>query len=247
MKQIVPFYKEIVFEKKIANLVSISLEHSEKILEGEISGQFTLYGEYKSHNDTTEVEEFKYKLPFTALLPDDVDTNTVKVDITNFNYEQIEENVLRVDIDFSIEGEEVERHIEVLEYLEEDNKEDCEEDNLDDEIESILNIDCNEENELLEEEIEEVVEEHKEDRNNTIEEDVIISSTEEKVEHVEDKLLEETQEEYVTYHVHVVSSKDSVESIMKTYNVNLDLLKEYNDIKELKIGDKVLIPECIDE
>jgi LysM repeat protein len=58
---------------------------------------------------------------------------------------------------------------------------------------------------------------------------------------------EEINEEYVTYHVHVVSSKDSIESIMKTYNVNMDLLKEYNDIKELKIGDKVLIPDYTDE
>ncbi len=31
MKQIVPFYKEIVFKNNIANLTSISLEHKENI------------------------------------------------------------------------------------------------------------------------------------------------------------------------------------------------------------------------
>ena len=44
---------------------------------------------------------------------------------------------------------------------------------------------------------------------------------------------EEINEEYVTYHVHVVSNKDSIESIMKMYNVNMELLKEYNDIKAI--------------
>ena len=60
-------------------------------------------------------------------------------------------------------------------------------------------------------------------------------------EKVEEKI--ETMEEYVTYHVHVVGSNDSVENIMKLYNTNLDMLNQYNDIKELKIGDKVIIPE----
>ena len=122
MKQIIPFYKEIVFEKNISSIVSISLEHNEKILEGEISGDFILHGQFKSHNDTTELDEFKYKLPFTAILPEDVDLNSIKVDIMDFNYEQIDENVLRVDIDFSIEGKEAERSVDVLDYLEDDNE-----------------------------------------------------------------------------------------------------------------------------
>ena len=72
MKQVIPFYKEIVFKSNIANLTSISLEHTEKILDGEISGEFIVYGDYKEHNDTTEKESFKYKLPFTAEELEDV-------------------------------------------------------------------------------------------------------------------------------------------------------------------------------
>ena len=189
MKQVIPFYKEIVFKNKIANLTSISLEHNEKVVDGEVSGEFIVYGDYKVHNDTTEKEEFKYKLPFTALLPDDIDLSTVKVDITDFKYDQIDEDVLRIDIDFSIEGD-------TLECLDE-REEVLEEDTINGEIQ-------------------------------------VIEKTEEKI---------ETMEEYVTYHVHVVGSNDSVENIMKLYNTNLDMLNQYNDIKELKIGDKVIIPE----
>ena len=81
----------------------------------------------------------------------------------------------------------------------------------------------------------ESMEEEVQVREDTINEEVqVIEKTEEKI---------ETMEEYVTYHVHVVGSNDSVENIMKLYNTNLDMLNQYNDIKELKIGDKVIIPE----
>lgn len=245
MKQILPFYKEIVFENKIANLLSVSLEHKEKVLDGEVSGEFIISGEYKSHNDTTEIEDFLYKLPFTALIPDDIDIDSVRVDITNFNYEQIEENVLRIDIDFSIEGEENTRDCEVLELVTDDNVVDLIDDEISDDIDEILNNTL-EDDMKIEEEKEEV-------RNEIVDVPEVILDTEKlketeilnnKKEVVE---KEEINEEYVTYHVHVVSSKDSIESIMKTYNVNMELLKEYNDIKELKIGDKVLIPDYTDE
>ena len=224
MKQVIPFYKEIVFKNKIANLTSISLEHNEKVVDGEVSGEFIVYGDYKVHNDTTEKEEFKYKLPFTALLPDDIDLNTVKVDITDFKYDQIDEDVLRIDIDFSIEGD-------TLECLDE-REEVLEEDTINEEIDEILGI--KEEVETLELPVESM-EEEVQVREDTINEEIqVIEKTEEKI---------ETMEEYVTYHVHVVGSNDSVENIMKLYNTNLDMLNQYNDIKELKIGDKVIIPE----
>ena len=225
MKQVIPFYKEIVFKNKIANLTSISLEHNEKVVDGEVSGEFIVYGDYKVHNDTTEKEEFKYKLPFTALLPDDIDLSTVKVDITDFKYDQIDEDVLRIDIDFSIEGDALEC-LDEREIIEE-------EDTINEEIDEILGI--KEEVETLELPVESM-EEKVQIREEIVKEDEIqvIEKTEEKI---------ETMEEYVTYHVHVVGSNDSVENIMKLYNTNLDMLNQYNDIKELKVGDKVIIPE----
>lgn len=260
MKQVIPFYKEIVFEKPIANLTSISLEHNEKILDDEVSGEFIIYGDYKTHNDTTEKEEFKFKLPFTALIPDNIDSDSLSIDISDFKYEQIDNDVLRVDIDFSIEGEELDRfkdndtlEDEVLEKLNEESKyevidENFEEiDNLDEEIDEILNIheekeECEERDLVLD------MVETKEELETDVEKivDTTLLQQEEKIE-VEKKEEIEMQEEYITYHVHVVTSSDSVESIMKQYNASLDYLKEYNDIKDLKVGDKVIIPFIKDE
>ena len=246
MKQILPFYKEIVFENKIANLISVSLEHREKVLDGEVSGEFIVSGEYKSHNDTTEIEDFSYKLPFTALIPDDIDVDSVRVDITNFNYEQIEENVLRVDIDFSIEGEEIERDCDIETIVGDDSVADLIDEELSNNIDRIINNDLeedmkdNEEHDLVRDEVVVTEPEVVLDTQEVIEEKIFNNKKE-----IVEK--EEINEEYVTYHVHVVSNKDSIESIMKMYNVNMELLKEYNDIKELKIGDKVLIPDYKDE
>jgi hypothetical protein len=227
MKQVIPFYKEIVFKSNIANLTSISLEHTEKVLDGEVSGEFIIYGDYKEHNDTTEKENFKYKLRFTALIPNDIDPNTVRIDISDFRYEQIDADVLRIDIDFCIEGDEVR----------------CSKDNeiLEDEV--LAKLEAEEVDKYLDEQINEVLnikEEVKVVEEPLLEEqrDEII---EEIIEHKEEKV--ETLEEYVTYHVHVVGNNDSLEKIIKEYNTNIDMLNQYNDIKELKVGDKVIIPE----
>lgn len=250
MKQVIPFYKEIVFKNKIANLTSISLEHNEKVIDSEVSGEFIIYGEYKTHNDTTEKETFRFKLPFTALIPDDVDLETINVDITDFKYEQIDSDVLRVDIDFLLEGKELERfkdnqmlEDEILEKLEEEEKIDY----LDEQIDNILNVEENDDERDFNLDIL-----SNNDVNVTLNEpekvtDVVPLKEDDKVIQEQTQVKEEVKEEYITYHVHVVTSNDSVESIMKMYNANLDTLKEYNDIKELKVGDKVIIPFIADE
>lgn len=224
MKQVIPFYKEIVFKNNIANLTSISLEHTEKILDGEVSGEFIVYGDYKIHNDTTEKEEFKYKLPFTALIPNDIDPSTVSIDINDFRYEQIDNDVLRVDIDFCIEGvvlQEVVDDREILDEVDDSISEEIDEILGFKEVEKLEEIDIPKEGVCVEEVRDEMIEEI--------------------IEHKEEKI--ETLEEYVTYHVHVVGNNDSLENIIKLYNTNLDMLNQYNDIKDLKVGDKVIIPE----
>ena len=228
MKQVIPFYKEIVFKNNIANLTSISLEHTEKVLDGEVSGEFIVYGDYKVHNDTTEKENFKYKLPFTALIPNDIDPNTVRIDISDFRYEQIDTDVLRIDIDFCIEGDEV-RFFKDDEILEDEVLVKLEEEGIDKYLDEQIN-------EVLDIEDEEVIEE-----STPVLEEARDEIVKEIVEHKEEKI--ETLEEYVTYHVHVVGNNDSIENIIKKYNTNLDVLNLYNDIKDLKVGDKVLIPE----
>ncbi len=214
MRHIIPFSKEIVFKTNIATITSISLEHEEKIFDGEVNGDFIIFGDYKVHSDTTEKELFKYRLPFTTLIPDNIIKDSVKIEIVDFNYEIIDKDVLKVDISFSLEG----NLKEEVETVEEDRKYEKE---LDQFLDNII-------------EKEEDIKEVREDK-------------EEINEPQEIEVKKEDKDEYITYHIHIVKEEETIEVIMKTYGVSLDYLKEYNDISNIKVGDKIIIPQVKDE
>ena len=259
MKQIIPFSKEIVFKSKIASITSISLEHEEKVFDGEISGDFIVFGDYKEHNDTTEKELFKYRLPFTALIPDNLLKDTIKIDIEDFTYDQIEDDVLKVNIDFSLIGEEdlnkeerdsVQDDLDLEELsvnqetldnevidgtkeLELYEKEKLEDEKLDQDINELLGLNNN--RKVSTDTKEDIISKEILEEDNNIE----ISKTEESV--VEEK------SEYITYHIHIIKENETIEQIIKLYETNLENLKLYNDIEKIKTGDKLIIPEYIDE
>ena len=214
MRHIIPFSKEIVFKTNIATITSISLEHEEKIFDGEVNGDFIIFGDYKVHSDTTEKELFKYRLPFTTLIPDNIIKDSVKIEIVDFNYEIIDKDVLKVDISFSLEG----NLKEEVETVEEDRKYEKE---LDQFLDNII-------------EKEEDIKEVREDK-------------EEINEPREIEVKKEDKDEYITYHIHIVKEEETIEVIMKTYGVSLDYLKEYNDISNINVGDKIIIPQVKDE
>ena len=49
--------------------------------------------------------------------------------------------------------------------------------------------------------------------------------------------------EYATYHIHMVSDGESIETICTMYNSNLNILQDYNDLANITPGDKLIIPE----
>ena len=49
-------------------------------------------------------------------------------------------------------------------------------------------------------------------------------------------------EKYVTYKIHVMGENDTVESILKKYDIKKSVLEDYNNLMDLKIGDKIIIP-----
>lgn len=281
MRQIIPFSKEIVFKTNIASITSISLEHEEKVFDGEISGDFIIFGDYKVHNDTTEKELFKYRLPFTTLIPDTVIKESVVVDVTDFTYEQIESDVLKVDIQFSVDGEEVEESPATVSeendstMVEELPKEEIEEDVVRSSV--LLEPEVKEEESLIEEdnrkyeeELDQFLEqldtpeEVKIEETEKIEESPVVPMVVEKEnqedekkperehqveEMVPSKNQEESKqvEEYVTYHIHIVKAEETLESIVRNYGVSLEFVQEYNDVTNIQIGDKIIIPDVVDE
>lgn len=47
---------------------------------------------------------------------------------------------------------------------------------------------------------------------------------------------------YISYNIYILREGDTIDTIQEKYNIDIDTLKEYNDISDLKIGDKIIIP-----
>ena len=52
----------------------------------------------------------------------------------------------------------------------------------------------------------------------------------------------ESGETYSTYHVYIVKEEDTIDKIMEKYSVSKEDLSNYNDLNDIKPGDKVIIP-----
>jgi len=59
--------------------------------------------------------------------------------------------------------------------------------------------------------------------------------------------LDENNDTYSTYKVCIVKENDSIESIIMNYGINKELLEQYNDLSDIKIGDKLIIPSIFNE
>lgn len=195
MKKIVPFKKDIIFKTNLHEIVSISLDHELNINENLVKGKFTVSGEYKMLEKSINNEEFSYDLPFTVDLDEKYILDNAIIDIDDFYYEIVNDNILRVGIDVLIDNVEEKEEIPVREI---------------DEIEE--NGRC----------IEDELEPPKKEDNVTYNED--------------------TNETYKSYTVYIVRENDNIESIITKYETSRDDLEKYNDISNIKIGDKIIIP-----
>ena len=54
--------------------------------------------------------------------------------------------------------------------------------------------------------------------------------------------FDESKETYVTYKVCIVKEGDNIDSILLKYNITREILEQYNNLSEVKIGDKLIIP-----
>lgn len=233
MNCVIPYTKEIVFKTKIAEISSISLEHEMSVNATDLLGNFIVSGEYKAHELSVNKDDFSYTLPFSIELSDNVDLETIDFSITDFSYEVINENTLKVFIEFSVIASEKDI------VVEKDSTEDLFQD-----VTTAL------ENEV---ELPEVVIEVEEE-NNIREEGVIMTDTvvcDERLDEAEATTIMDSinndNDEYAVYHIHIVKEAETIEMISSMYNSNMDLISEYNDLSNVGIGDKLIIPEEKDE
>lgn len=212
MEKIVPFKRDISFETKIAEIRSISLEHTYEIQNNLISGIFIISGNYKLTDTSTNVDPFKFEIPFDISIDSRYELNKATVDINDFFYELINNEVLSVSITLII-----------------DNLEEKEEREM-------------EENQEEKQEVEEIkpVSYEEAEKDDEAEEVKTASISPETVKSIFDNMDE--NEGYVVYKVHIVTENDTIESIIEKYDVTKEALEAYNDLNDLKIGDKLIVP-----
>ncbi len=228
MKKIINYEKDILFKTNIGELTSISLEHDFTVDEGILKGDFLINGEYKPNELSVNKETFEYRLPLEYELESTVDIDTLSYDIDDFEY-TVKDDCLTVYIDFKVRYEEktVEPIIPSISENELNATEEVELPRFADEMVAEETVD----QPIIEEPvIEEMIEERLDDED----QNTIVESFVEK-------------EEYVTYHVHMVSSGDTLEAIAEKYGCTVELIKQYNAFDELEEKMKLLIPEVKDE
>lgn len=231
MKNIIPFKKDITFKTNLSEVTSISLENTLNLKKGTISGDFIISGEYKVSDKSTTVEPFELKLPFEIVLDDRFDTERATIDIDDFYYEIINDNTLSVSIDILVDHLN-EKPLVELEELVDMAPVRVTLDSEDDNMEETLNIErCIEEEDIKEADIEEVIEDRKETK----------EEVQEKINSIFNNNVMDS-DVYVTYNVFILRDGDTLDSIMEKYNVTEDELRKYNDLSNLQLGDKLIIP-----
>lgn len=246
MNCIIPYTKEIPFNSKIGEITSISLEHEMNINEGEILGNFIISGEYKSHELSVNKEPFEHVLPFSIDLTERVIEDSINFNITDFSYEILNDNTLKVMIEFKVDAEELEEKEEKEEVFitpEEDMTEEIEIIVSRKEIEEEIIEDKESEDRNLEiEEIPKTFIEEKEEVDIKEEGIIELERDEESIEMVNETISKAT-DTYKTYHIHIVKENENLEMICEKYKSSKETLLEYNDLNEIVPGDKLIIPE----
>lgn len=197
MKKIIPFEKEIFFKTNISDIISIDLNHELDIKDYNVEGEFKIKGEYKILSESVNVEEFNYDIPFVVAIDEKYDLSKAIIDIDDFYYEIKNDNVLKINIDISIDNLEEQPLYENKKIIYEEEKEDqtercIEEEPIKKEKSNIFNIGG--------------------------------------------------EETYKSYTIYIVRENDTIDDIMKKYNISKEVLEQYNDLSEIKIGDKIIIP-----
>ena len=232
MKKIVPFNNILTFDTDVKEITAISLEHKFETSSDCVSGVFYIAGDYKITEGQIEKEKFNFELPFDIALGNEYKIDTMVVDIDDFRYELIENNKLKVNIDLYIDGEIIEK--------EENSENELVDEKPDESSEPILTK-IQERLDLLDEMISNVKKDDKIDDVSTYENEdnnVNINNNDNDV--TFNAFNEE--EKYVTYRVYTLTQNDTLDTVMKKYNISKDELLKYNLLDDINPGVKLIIP-----
>lgn len=225
MNQKIEFKKDCMLKTYVSSITDISLTHDYKILDDTIEGYFDVTGSYKVTMSSVETESFMFTIPFTIALSSLIDKDTIDLKLSDFNY-SVEKDVLHLKMFLDMDYQEIE--------IKEDIKDNEEIDNMINDLmdkESTTDIKSPSEfhNEVM--------------LDNVLDSNEEVSTKEEVSEKNFNTIFNEVKESnFSKYKVYIMRSEDTLESILVKYNVTMDEIKEYNDIDNINIGSKIVIP-----
>lgn len=245
MRKNVSFEKRIDFPTMVGEISAISLEEDLKFInESSIEGNLILSGKYKLTEASRLEEDFNYKLPIEISLTEKLDISTSKVEISNFTYKMMDENIMLCNIELLIEG---------LELLDESRECDGDVSEIEipikEDIDKVINNEVINDTDILESDV--LLKENNEVKHDK-RDDIVINKKEvaetvdinkdDKVENTSIFNINEDSETYGTLLVYIVRENETINSIITKYNTTIEELEKYNDLKDLSIGTKLIIP-----
>ena len=318
MHEIVSFSKDIEFKNMINKITSISLEHTLMLEDkSNIKGDFIVSGSYKMTAASQIENDFSYKIPVDIEVDDKYDLSNLVIDIDDFTYEVIDEEILRVNIDllldklevkeklvFDEEKEEPKDELVVSEdlFMETDSRKELsiplepkkeEELEIIDSSQSFSSDKTSERHEEILDEVDEAfdkinnevkinannidispmnkeLENNKEleklntqnqnskeisntnqtnntnDQNNQMNHDNTTTKEDSSTPSLFSS-FDSSNETYSTYSIYILRDGDSIENIINKYKTTREKIEEYNDLSDLRIGTKIIIPSTQSE
>ena len=236
MNKVYTLDRDFLFKSKIYEITSISVEQNFEVNASNIYGDFIVSGSYRLHEISINKEDFSFKVPFKHELPSNINLDTVKLDISDFNYNFNNLDELSVHIEYIVTAEEgvkvFESEDKLDDFLNEQKKQDVD----------IIDL-RSEPVDLPNEIMMPIAKDEKE--TSTDNKEVDITPNENKQDKIDENMIINSingEDEYVLYHVHTVGISDSIESITKKYNISVNTLKEYNTFDTLELNMKLIIP-----
>ena len=57
--------------------------------------------------------------------------------------------------------------------------------------------------------------------------------------------FKDTDETFTTYSIYIIREGDSLETVINKYKTTKDILSEYNDLSDVRIGTKIIVPSRV--
>ena len=241
MKRIISFEKKLEFPSMVGEITSISLEHTLQFINpSAIEGSFLVSGTYKLTEASCIEDKFEFKIPTEILLNEHLDTETTKIEIDDFYYEIENDENLICYIDVLVEGVEeidvkeenskelVKEEQQIVEKPQKQDSRECDGDLSQDSYDIKEDIIEKAQEEIIEELIEE--KEMKEENNLNEEQPSLFSS------------LRDDEDTFATYSVYILRQDETIQTIIDKYKVTKEDLEDYNDLTNVTIGSKIIIP-----